>query len=976
MLRCRNKRKTSLSGDTFVTSLIFLFILIGSLRLCFTTTNHESKLNAIFVQETQGFYLLENLMHLARDYAYQIVQNPREPHLFLSTSAYRTKDKLSFFNEEDGTYSDGWVIDFNGSLSKEQIVPNDFPLQIADDGWKIEGGPIFWQDNKKTANDERFLTEVFMLGSLSLDSKIRPDWTMRTVQTMEIERNPLCDFQLYAEGDIAINTNIHDDSWTMTIDGPVQINGNIRFAASNGYGNNNVTFSNKVNSAGYVLYVDGNDTLKNFKLPVKYHILDNSGNYKKTYGNGSNGFYFNRYAVNYGSTSTYRLSASYNNFLENVVTFSDMYLAGYNKNNYESYERCVFNLYRGNFTTRSRVYRPIGFDPINFWGFWEPSISSPILGSGTVTETDYEDKQVLNYCFGFHNLAQSSSNSGAHILPRDASEYCSAEKAIKNLRGIENPYQMVEKARLVEMQKSINFPSISLWLLTSTSNITNTNDKDEPSLYVSNNFIYSTYISNAFPASKDNIYRSRYLNLAFQNNSVITTTDFFHSTATETEYDYKSAKKVNDEEGYMHIEILDNKLAFQQIKNTDTTPWVSSSAKLKSTFPLTSYEDDGCPPDKLVDKTTYWTLDYYVTRVSGEHYNFMYDRNRAKWIQIVDIDVGQLKNDLENLDAWNNGNTMPIVNINTYWQGLDAAFTNKNYRLTNGTDIRYKYQENREKFFNKAINAEGSCVYPNDATHPPVIDIGVRLINAETLPAKGLTFYCPYPLYIKGNFNTTTYNGKHVPALIITDSLTLLHDNWQDWRSQMDPISSYLWYGQSKDSTTYAYRQHPYITGTKIYADIITGRTHPHFWINGQDTTALEPTPLDQTQDPNPDLGIHDAFRTLCDFNERIELHGSLMLPYFCQEQWEPPINFCEGLARNPSIYSYPNLVMHPREDVGIPAAMPFYYRIHHGRKTHCIGQNMYEALRGKIYVEDWSDKNFKTYHDALPNFLKYEIDI
>ena len=79
-----------------MTSLIFLFILIGTLRLCNTKTLHEAKLTSIFVQETQGFYLLENLMHLARDYAYQIVQNPREPHLFLSASAYRAKDKSSF----------------------------------------------------------------------------------------------------------------------------------------------------------------------------------------------------------------------------------------------------------------------------------------------------------------------------------------------------------------------------------------------------------------------------------------------------------------------------------------------------------------------------------------------------------------------------------------------------------------------------------------------------------------------------------------------------------------------------------------------------------------------------------------------------------------------------------------------------------------------------------------------------------------
>ena len=248
MLRCRNERKPPLNGDTFVTSLIFLFVLIGSLRLCTTATTHEAKLTSIFVQETQGFYLLENLMHLARDYAYQIVQNPRTPHLFLGASAYRTKDKLSFFNEEDGTYNDGWVIDFNGSLNKRQIVPGDFPLKIGDPDldddicWEIKGGPIFWQGNKKDVHDERYLAEVFMIGSLNLASGIRPNWTIRTVQTIEIERNPLCDFQLYAEGDTTINTNIHTSAWQMDVKGPVQINGNARFSSTNGSSNNYINF--------------------------------------------------------------------------------------------------------------------------------------------------------------------------------------------------------------------------------------------------------------------------------------------------------------------------------------------------------------------------------------------------------------------------------------------------------------------------------------------------------------------------------------------------------------------------------------------------------------------------------------------------------------------------------------------------------------------------------------------------------------
>ena len=200
-------------GNTFFTSLLFLFILATTLRVCTNKTMQECKLTNVFIQETQAYYLLENLMALTRDYAHQLTQNPRMPNLMLTVFAYRDKDKSS--------NTEGTIIDFNGSLSKQQIVPKDFPLQLTDAyeytennekkyrSWDIKGGPIFWQDKKKDQDDERYLAEVCMLGELAIDSKLVPGWKARIVQTMEIERNPLCDFQLYAEGDTVINGNIH-----------------------------------------------------------------------------------------------------------------------------------------------------------------------------------------------------------------------------------------------------------------------------------------------------------------------------------------------------------------------------------------------------------------------------------------------------------------------------------------------------------------------------------------------------------------------------------------------------------------------------------------------------------------------------------------------------------------------------------------------------------------------------------------------
>jgi len=58
----RLRRTTSKKlGNTFFTSLLFLFILATTLRVCTNKTMQECKLTNVFMQETQAYYLLENL---------------------------------------------------------------------------------------------------------------------------------------------------------------------------------------------------------------------------------------------------------------------------------------------------------------------------------------------------------------------------------------------------------------------------------------------------------------------------------------------------------------------------------------------------------------------------------------------------------------------------------------------------------------------------------------------------------------------------------------------------------------------------------------------------------------------------------------------------------------------------------------------------------------------------------------------------
>jgi len=56
---------------------------------------------------------------------------------------------------------------------------------------------------------------------------------------------------------------------------------------------------------------------------------------------------------------------------------------------------------------------------------------------------------------------------------------------------------------------------------------------------------------------------------------------------------------------------------------------------------------------------------------------------------------------------------------------------------------------------------------------------GVRVTDGATLPATGLTIATQDPLYVEGNYNTTTWE----PAALVADSINILSGNWSDSNS-------------------------------------------------------------------------------------------------------------------------------------------------------------------------------------------------
>jgi hypothetical protein len=121
---------------------------------------------------------------------------------------------------------------------------------------------------------------------------------------------------------------------------------------------------------------------------------------------------------------------------------------------------------------------------------------------------------------------------------------------------------------------------------------------------------------------------------------------------------------------------------------------------------------------------------------------------------------------------------------------LDVAKLNK--WLTNNANAAIYQNQNTTGSTSKGHKIDGVYVY-NSA--PPVSGTSgvlpaVRVVNGQQLPSAGLTVATPFPIYVEGNYNTTTNGTKFstalgdtvntVPAALMGDAITVLSTNWND----------------------------------------------------------------------------------------------------------------------------------------------------------------------------------------------------
>ncbi len=135
-------------------------------------------------------------------------------------------------------------------------------------------------------------------------------------------------------------------------------------------------------------------------------------------------------------------------------------------------------------------------------------------------------------------------------------------------------------------------------------------------------------------------------------------------------------------------------------------------------------------------------------------------------------------------------------------KALQLDVSKLNQWLTN-TTVTGGYQYNYQNTNGSSSKGHGiNGIYVNNAIQPTgSIMPAVRVVNGQQLPVAGLTVATPEPLYVKGNYNTTT-NGSTfalnlgsttnntVPAALMGDAITVLSSNWSDAYNTNTALSS------------------------------------------------------------------------------------------------------------------------------------------------------------------------------------------
>jgi hypothetical protein len=285
-----------------------------------------------------------------------------------------------------------------------------------------------------------------------------------------------------------------------------------------------------------------------------------------------------------------------------------------------------------------------------------------------------------------------------------------------------------------------------------------------PAAYSTNGQVYlfnqaDLIISNS-PSGLNGSSSTNVLSVFYQNQNLAT-------PLTPVAPDVQSLQTVESNSYVASLEYVTNMIPYTTY-TTNIVYYTSgkNKGKIKSTTitPHTSYYP------QVVEETVTNVVTSYVT-ITNSYYSFVtnqtfYDYREGKTVQAVQVDVG-------NLNTWLTNNS--TTGGEQYQQLNTTGSTDKNH------DINSIYVFN--------------SVSEDNSTLP-----AVRMTDGARLPSDGLTVATPMPIYVKGDYNTTT-DGVHfskalgdvvhtVPAALMGDAITLLSANWSDSYNSSTSLSS------------------------------------------------------------------------------------------------------------------------------------------------------------------------------------------
>lgn len=993
-----SSKKGKNRGHILFSAAILIFIMAYLLRWGMSGSLHEANINNIFIQETQGSYLLENLMALGREYAYQITCQAKMPNIFLSGSCYRKKT-------EQG------LIDFNQFYSREQVIPKDFPWQaLADEtetkeengtttttiksrGIEIFAGPVKWDDCSYSFEypGTRHRANVLLCGTIKTYSYFMNDnWDMHMVQKMEIERIPLSDFGLYIEGDFNYfgHEYVNYDSLYL----PIQINGMYR-----------------------QLQYTKNDTIyKNGSKLVCHHGISYAGEYRTIPNKDSDGKATTTYPASdevasalenrYGCYNQHSFFKEYKGFKHVGTYCAFLTKTIYGESGYlgESLVGWSGRRYLWNVESQARMIRPQGFDPINDWtpasmanwcGGYNP-YGDPDYPKHTIQANFGEYNLICNrplHAVGVSNLVNDKSTTKAQYKNHNTDVDCFQTK--RNL----NFDQAWEKILLCNAQSLIKQPCYHIHITRKTKGST------LPILPM--HFPYASYLKDTYPLFLDQIHLKNYYSLinipgtlAGSPHSIISNVTMTKTVATENTKSNFTAENdtnlVHNSMWYAAPKVINGALKLQECKvdttteternfyslyasqtegivrlitsSTSTTEDASGTTLTWTSYSKNSdtYSDWQSPPSKILYNETapaHWDPEDNATVSLPERYVFFFDRNRSKWVQCLVIDVSMIQNNItkDNFNACNN-----TICISCYKPASSTTYEpteGTNYCTDSNTEhnssICKDYCTKRRTFFTSYstdpndTNNYYNYTYAYSNQDYPFVDLGVLLINCETLPHDGLSIVSSAPLYIKGNFNTKndSYTVNQVErkkkAFIAADSITVLSNYWCDWASQFEPGSPFLRYRAPETDIT-------------LHATVMTGSPHPYYW--------------DSQPDGNADVDSENCFAYGYHVIRSLELNvknvyvGRLLIPYCSRYAWEPPVGFWDYI-NNRRTPSTPAIWLKNTKNRTLPTPnIPYVYKVHRGNQTRMIGDSTYSQLLSD-YNRDYDGD--QTYYP--PSFLE-----